>query len=66
METEDEGVATAPVSDVTGAEAANGAYQMDGMKDELEYLDNIPKAIIFTNLPDAVFDKAEINPVKVG
>lgn len=54
-----------PVNVGASAQVVNGAYNMDGIKDELQYLDDIPKAIIFTNLPDAVFDTSEPNFVKV-
>ncbi|XP_067951083.1 calcipressin-2-like [Watersipora subatra] len=56
MDTEEEG----------SSELHNGAYDMGEIKDELEYLQDIPKAIIFTNLPAAVFDKHETNPVRNG
>ena len=44
---------------------ASSSYDMSSMRGELQFLDDIPKAIIFTNLPESIFDKALDNPVKV-
>ena len=54
-----------PPMPANGTQAGSAPYAMDGLRNELEYLEDIPKAIIFTNLPDAVFEKTEPNTVKV-
>lgn len=49
-----------------GGAVSSPPYNMAGLHQELQYLDNIPKAIIFTNLPTVIFDKTEPNAVKVS
>lgn len=50
--------------DELGESSSSPPLSMEKVKEELEYLKDVPKAIIFTNLPSSMFDKDSQNTIK--